>query len=244
MILDKDILNYQDKFHNTILMSACEHGLQNIALELIGRYKMECLPDKVNIYKLNAFQLACIHDLPSVCLMLINTMGISCLPKYTNQSCDHAGYSNIILESVFYAWHHEMKCKKKNINFCDAEFYKCKFDVATNLLQVFGRDCLAAYPNNEAFKIIIMSCRNDWTPLALSVIDIFGKDCLHYEDACFGYILSIACMHKREKIAIKLLEQFGTECNIGKINSQDMTAWEYAKKNGMTSVMELIKKFS
>jgi len=113
---------------------------------------------------------------------------------------------------------------------------------ANYLMYKFGSRCL---PQRKLSYMVLASAYNNCSEeVILRLIDLLGSD---YDLPTFDgkyTMLMYACEQKKELIAVKLLEKFGTNCKINKVDTDDMTAWEYAKKHKLTLVMDQIRKLS
>jgi len=114
--------------------------------------------------------------------------------------------------------------------------------VALKLMETFGATCLPpCFGTKYALSEAYLTCDKE---VAIRLIELYDPADPPQLASTYGSLLITMIKKNNEAMARRLLEKFGAQCQIGKIDHLDMTAWEYAKQNKMTSIMELLKTLS
>lgn len=90
-------------------------------------------------------------------------------------------------------------------------------------------------------------CKNNEFMIANILIDAFGSECdpgfvNSYQNGFTA--LMWACFHKKEKFAMKLLNNFGNNCNINQVSRNMHSAMEYAQEGNLQKVIEKINELN
>jgi len=254
------IMNTQ---HFTPLMYACYYNF-----DLVAEKILEIYGDKCDIYykdkcKNDIFYYAMRNKLENVIVKLVNIFGYKIINLH---------YFTDNLETLLFVIHrYGINCNIDNIDsnnntiLMQTCIYKNDI-LAIKLIEIFGKKCDINHKNYQGNTVFNIAISNKLENVIRKIIDSFGiKNIMNchnnYNQDTVTYLiennllnieninndstlLMWACDNNYDILAIKMIDKYGIECNVGYINKKGKTVFDIAISNKLENVaIKLLNTF-
>lgn len=229
---------YQD-YETTVLIFACNYGLEKVANKLIDTFGEACKPGNISFADCTALTESCRLGLNSTVVKLVQKFGWNCQPHQTDDYGHNAFYHAIencskdvvkLMADKYGINYIQKAMEQRELDFikhngksrieqvvCDDRYNKDTANMVSELIDELGEFC---FPDRiidtkytKGYTLLIIACSSDWTGVAEKLIDKFGEKCLpDYVMKGGSTALKWACHNKMDGIAIKLIDTFGLAC--------------------------------
>jgi len=224
-------------YNSNALFYAAFNNMQDVIIKMIEIYKEECDFNIKNNYGLTPIYWMKENKMSGVFDKLY--------PPMITQVFNALLNSNVINEYVIleYLKIHKHQIDIENINYMDIKHSSLTFaiisklpNVAYKILDIYGSRCLI---DNKSFFWMIERNYNTLVDKYINIMD--EENLINYTDYFNNTVLIQLCRSNNEMSAINLINKFNNKCLINHKNIYKLSALDYAKKNNMTKVVELLE---
>lgn len=241
--------NKIDKNGDNALLIACRNNRLEVCNKILEFYGIFSYPDTINKDKRTVLLYACLNKLENFAIKLINEFGDLCVPDIIDLDGDtvlsHSIYLGLNKFSHKFIDMFGNKCRPNNVNKwgSTALIYACQRSVqsiALKLIDKFDFDCVPEQVSQRKNTALSLASRNDMFEVIDKMIDMYGLSCNPSIQDIKGNTSLMYLSFSNVNLTLKLLNNFGKNCNIYATSKSNLTVLGYCIEHDLKEIVDKI----